>query len=201
LLVGWAGVVVAGYALRLPVSYQHGRYTMPVIPALLVVGAGGLQAVVRPRAVGRWVRVLSSTALVAPAAVALAFLAQGSTLFAADVAIIETEMVAAARWVASQTPPTARIAAHDIGALGYYAPDRPLLDLAGLVSPEVVPFIRDEAQLADWLAQQEADYLVTFSGWYPRLVAEPGVRLVFATGAPYSPAAGGENMAVYVWPE
>ena len=47
--------------------------------------------------------------------------------------------------MAHNTPPDALIAAHDIGAVGYFG-QRRLLDLAGLVSPEVIPFIRDEAQ-------------------------------------------------------
>jgi len=71
--------------------------------------------------------------------------------------------------------------------------------MAGLVSPEVIPFIRDEPQLSAWLDRSGADYLETFPGWYPSLTAARRERQVFVTNAPYSPAAGGENMAVYVW--
>jgi hypothetical protein len=39
--------------------------------------------------------------------------------------------------------------------------------------------------------------LVTFPGWYPALTA--GRLPLFVTGAPYSLAAGGENMAAYSW--
>jgi hypothetical protein len=201
LLLGWALALALAYGLRLPVNYQYGRYVMPIIPALILAGTAGMAQLLRPGAARFWPRVLSRAALIAPAALALAFLATGSTLLARDVAIIETEMVVAARWIAGETAPGARLAAHDIGALGYFAPGRPLLDLAGLVSPEVVPFIRDEARLAAWLSEQGADYLVAFPGWYPALVSQPGVRRVFSTGAVYSPAAGGENMAVFVWPK
>ena len=45
-------------------------------------------------------------------------------------------------------------------------------DLAGLISPEVIPFIRDEARLFNWLQTQGAHYLVTFPGWYPQLVTK-----------------------------
>jgi hypothetical protein len=115
-----------------------------------------------------------------------------------DVQVIETEMVATARWVRANTEPAALIAAHDIGALGYFG-GRRLLDLAGLVSPEVIPFIRDEARLSAWLDEMGADYLVTFPAWYPALVLDPKAEQVFVTAAPYSPAAGGQNMAVYAW--
>ncbi len=90
------------------------------------------------------------------------------------------------------------MAAHDIGALGYFG-GRRVLDLAGLVTPDVVPFIRDESRLRLWLDERQADYLMTFPGWYPGLVQALAVGPVYVTGAPYSPAAGGENMAVYRW--
>jgi DNA-binding LacI/PurR family transcriptional regulator len=56
----------------------------------------------------------------------------GAAAFAADVAIINSEMVAVAQWLERNTPPDALIAAHDIGAIGYFT-GRPLLDLAGLI--------------------------------------------------------------------
>ncbi len=88
------------------------------------------------------------------------------------------------------------VAAHDIGALGYFDHHR-LIDLAGLVSPEVVPFIRDEARLAKFLDRQGADYLVAFPAFYPDLTraSEP----VFTSGGSFAPAIGEQNMTVYLW--
>ncbi len=37
----WAGAYIGAYAFRLPVTYQHGRYAIPTIPILLVVGSRG----------------------------------------------------------------------------------------------------------------------------------------------------------------
>jgi hypothetical protein len=125
-----------------------------------------------------------------------AFLIQGGLTYSEDVAIIQSEMVPAARWIAQNTPPDALIAAHDIGALGYYG-ERKILDLAGLISPEVIPFIRDEPRLADYLDQRGAAYLVTFPNWYPLLTQRGPV--MFVTGGVVSPRVGGENMAIYRW--
>jgi hypothetical protein len=122
----------------------------------------------------------------------------GAAAYRRDVQIIESEMVAAARWVAVNAPPGSLVAAHDIGALGYFG-GRELLDLAGLVSPDVIPFMRDEVRLRDWLNAEGAALLVTFPGWYPALVQSPEAEPLYATGAPFSPAAGGENMTVYRW--
>jgi len=113
------------------------------------------------------------------------------------VAIIDTEMVATSRWIAANTPAGAVIGAHDIGALGYFGNHR-ILDLAGLVSPDVIPFIRDETALGNYLTQHGASFLMTFPGWYPKLVQNR--QVLFQTSGKFSPSAGGENMSVFQWP-
>lgn len=192
----WIGLHWGAYAIRLPVVYQHGRYGMPTIAVLLVLGVEGAAAWVGSGARSPLRRVVGRAWVASALAVASVFWWLGGTGYAVDVSIIESEMVAAARWIAGHTEPEARVAAHDIGALGYFG-DREILDLAGLASPEVIPFLRDEGRLADYLNEQAADYLMTFPGWYPELTAR--AEAIFATGARYSPAAGGENMVVYRW--
>jgi hypothetical protein len=81
--------------------------------------------------------------------------------------------------------------------MGYFGGHN-LVDLAGLVSPEVIPFLRDDELLAAYLNRQGVSYLVAFPDWYPKLTAN--LALVFTTGAPYSRAFGEQNMAVYLWP-
>jgi hypothetical protein len=184
------------YALRLPVTYQHGRYVMPAMPAYFTWGLAGLIGWVQLASAISWRRVLSRAWVLATTLVLAAFWVVGARAYAYDVAIIESEMVAAARWLAANTAPNALVAAHDIGALGYFA-QRNLLDLAGLVSPEVIPFIRDEPRLAAFLSDRHADYLVTFPDWYPQLVRH--ARMVYSTGGSFSPMMGGENMTVYQW--
>jgi hypothetical protein len=129
--------------------------------------------------------------------VAVVFWVVGGRAYAQDVAIIESEMVSAARWVAINTEPQALVAAHDIGALGYFG-GRRVLDLAGLVSPEVIGILRDEDALAELMNRRQADYLVSFPGWYPVLTRD--LVQVFNTEGRFSPSSGGENMAVFSWP-
>ncbi|MGC8838799.1 MAG: hypothetical protein ACP5UM_10325, partial [Anaerolineae bacterium] len=64
-------------------------------------------------------------------------------------------------------------------------------------SPEVIPFIRDEDALLQYILARGADYLATFPSWYPRMVQDPRLQPIFQTGAPWAPLLGGENMAVY----
>lgn len=197
LFLWWAGYTLI-YALRLPVTYQHGRYLMPAMPVYFLLGLSGLvsaERALRAR-VPRWGLVVSKAWLLSVVLVWLAFFGLGAYAYAQDVAIIETEMVDTARWVAQNTNPGDLIAAHDIGALGYFG-GRRLLDLAGLISPEVIPYIRDEEKLADALDAGAVKYLMTFPNWYPQLV-ERGVPVYLSQGK-YAPALGGENMVVYRW--
>lgn len=185
------------YAWRLPVTYQHGRYIIPAMPVFFCLGWVGLWTWLRIDEKTILRRVLGRGWALAAGLVLAGFWLQGAQAYARDVAVIETEMVAASLWINENTPSEARIAAHDIGALGYFT-RRPLLDLAGLVSPEVIPFIRDETRLAQYMDAQGAAYLVTFPGWYPQLVG--GREALYSSGGSFSPALGGENMHVYRWP-
>lgn len=193
--LGWWAATVVLYATRLPVTYQHGRYEMPVIPVLLVYGAPGTLALISA-AKSRVGRILSRALALAACAVLLAFAVVGARAYLADVRIIDTEMVDVARWLDANTPQDAVIAVHDIGAVGYFTRRR-LVDLAGLVSPEVVPFIRDEGRLYEYIRARGASYLVTFPSWYPQMTARPDVVMVYQTRAPWAVLAGGDNMAVY----
>lgn len=192
----WVAGYLGTYALRLPVTYQHGRYAIPVIPILIVIGIDGLLSWTDFETANIARRIVSRAWLLLSLAILVSFWVIGASAYAKDVAIIETEMVRPAKWIAENTDGDALIAAHDIGALGYFG-QRDILDLAGLVSPEVIPFIRDEAMLADYIDQQGANYLMTFPGWYPYLSTIG--ELVYQTDRHFSPQAGGENMAIYRW--
>lgn len=194
----WALGYIGLYALRLPVTYQHGRYLIPAMPVLFLWGLAGLLEMMQDTDRHLWGRVILRSWALTLGVVLLLFYALGGRAYGRDVAVIESEMVAAAHWVNAHTPRGSLVAAHDIGALGYFG-ERDLLDLAGLVSPEVIPFIRDEVQLAAYLNERGAEYLITFPDWYPDLVLCGEV--VYVTGGEFAPAQGGENMTVYRWHE
>jgi hypothetical protein len=203
-LTWWAAYHLL-YALRLPVSYQHGRYLMPVLPILLAYGLLGTAHWLR-----RWrvfhtdgpavTRVLGRALALALAVLFLAFLLLGARAYTDDTCIIQCEMVDVALWLRDHTPPGALVAAHDIGAIGYFS-QRPLLDLAGLVTPQVIPVMRDEERLLEFILEQDARYLVTFPSWYPAMiaegVAEGHLEFVIQTNCPVTRQKGGDNMAVY----
>jgi hypothetical protein len=192
--VWYVGYLVL-YAWRLPVTYQYGRYVMPAMPIFFLLGLYGL--VEFSSLHGQyWRWIISVSWRMAAGGVLLIFWVPGALHYAQDVAFIESEMVATAKWVSADIPPNALIAAHDIGALGYYGGHN-LVDLAGLISPEVIPFLRNEDRIAAYLNQRGVAYLVTFPDWYQHLTS--GLSPVFTTNAPYAPAFGQGNMTVYRW--
>ncbi|MBI5651716.1 MAG: hypothetical protein HZC40_14925 [Chloroflexi bacterium] len=190
--VAWIVILPALYASRLPVTYQHGRYEMPVIPFIAIYGIVGtveLFARIRLR-VAR--RVCGATI----AATLIAFWLIGANAYANDVAFIDCEMVQSARWIADSAPRDARVAAHDIGALGYLY-DQPFIDLAGLVTPQVIPFLRDEGRLRDYLFSRQTTHAIFFPDWYPALARDSRFVPVFQTNCALTRELGGMNMMIY----
>jgi hypothetical protein len=192
----WLVGFVFIYAFRLPVTYQHGRYIIPAMPVYFLLAFFGMISWFKVREPAFRRRIIGRVWVVSCGAVLWGFLILGARTYAKDVALIDSEMVVTSRWISENTEPDAVIAAHDIGALGFFG-NRSILDLAGLVTPEVIPFIRDESRIAVFMDEYGADHLMSFPGWYPELI-KLGSPL-YCTEGNISPTQGGENMCVYRW--
>ncbi|MBI2759407.1 MAG: hypothetical protein HYX49_12120 [Chloroflexi bacterium] len=192
----WCAGYLLLYILRLP-AYQHGRYLMPAMPIFFLFGLLAYLEFQKSVFFGRFHWMVKTAWQFSLILVVLAFVGLGARAYGEDVGLIESEMVATAKWVAQNIPQDAVIAAHDIGALGYFD-NHTLVDLAGLISPEVVPFIRDETRLAGFLNQRGVDYLIAFPAFYPELTRT--ARPIFVSGGKFAPAIGEKNMTVYDWP-
>ena len=184
------------YAIRLPVIYQHGRYVIPAVPLFVFLGFAGFYLLISGLKIEptKWLVSRVWGGLI------IGFLAlfwiMGMQSYLDDVALIDGEMVTVASWLEVNTSEDDLIAAHDIGAIGYFS-QRRIVDLAGLVSPEVIPFIRDEIALISYLDKVCPNYLVTFPDWYLLLpeLGEP----VYQTETKVTRDLGGENMLIYRW--
>lgn len=192
----WTGIIGI-YSVNLPVTYQHGRYLIPSMLAFYLISLISMDSILKwlKTKNGKW-QLLSLLWICCIGSVQISFLILGASTYANDVAIIETEMVDSAKWIASNTEDDALIAAHDIGALGYFS-GRQIVDLAGLIDPNVIPIIRDEEALESYLNERDVDYVLTFPTWYTNLVKNK--KTVYITGATFAPISGGENMQVYKW--
>jgi hypothetical protein len=183
------------YISRLPV-YHHGRYIMPAMPIFFLFGLLAFAEFDKGKMFGRFHWIAQTVWRGSIVMLTIGFIFLGARSYALDVAVIESEMVVTAKWVAENLPADAIIAAHDIGALGYFD-NHELIDLAGLVSPEVIPFIRDEVRIASFLNEKRADYLIAFPDFYPLL--SQNSEIVFQTDGEFTRFFEYVNMEVYRW--
>jgi hypothetical protein len=74
-----------------------------------------------------------------------------------------------------------------------------MIDLAGLITPDVVPFIRNTAGLREYLDAKSADYLIVFPGQYPALVGDR--QTLFSSGSRFDLLKFDDHIQVYRWSE
>lgn len=171
----WSIAHIALYAARLPASYQHGRYVMPALPPLVFAGTIGLLWLLRlpsnrksklPNRQSMVVRIVLRVLAISYIVVSLSFLFLGMNAYTNDVAVINTEMIAAAEYIQANIPEDELLAIHDIGAVGYFAP-RFIIDIAGLVSPDIIPIVANPDALWQYLEESGAVYLMAFPDQIP----------------------------------
>jgi len=208
-------------------GFQEGRYSIHLLPLAFVVLAvvagavvtgtvvagtasqpwtvGGLRKVrdgsdtPGQPAAGRssrraWVRV----AVVAYLAAAAVTLVPAAERYGWAVQNINAMQVHLGRWVDAHLPKNARIAVNDIGAIGYFS-RREILDLMGLVTPEIIPYRRQgEAGVLRYLLETCPDHVIIFPAWFPRL-ASSGALLepVYRVHLERNEVAGAPEMVVY----
>jgi hypothetical protein len=196
------GLLPAAWLVGLPLAYavissssgdtvagNFGRYFFPLFPVLVIVGVLGLERVAesleRGMKIGA-VRVpLRALLLVLLLWPTVAALVRGGQRYVQNVVNVQDSDVRAARWLSGRLAPEAVLAVNDIGAFGYFLPNR-ILDLAGIAHPEARRY-RVEAAAAGrpaaegtlrFLEERQPDYLVVFPQWFPSL---------FAEGSPFQP--------------
>ena len=197
----WSLALIALYAERLPAWDQHGRYVIPALPAFIVMGVVGTIWLMRWSNRSFLARITVRVLALSTIVVYLIFAVWGIQIYRVDVAIIDGEMVAAAHWIRDNLPEDELLAIHDIGAVGYFAP-RPMLDVAGLVSPEVIPLIDNPDAMWSYLRDNGADYFFGFPDQIPgRNPDDPRLCFVYSTDAKITQQIGQPNMALYrlVW--
>jgi hypothetical protein len=189
-----APAVFAAIAPALSVPLQEGRYVAHAMALTFVTAATGFEAL-RRAAHPRWPLLLI-------ACVALARLAAQDVTFANRHALMVDNItrmhLSLGGWLREHSRPDATVALNDIGGIAW-ASGRRVIDLEGLVTPEILPYKRPGARLR-FLEQTRPDYLVIFPEWYPDLVARSDLfREVHRVTVPRRSAAH-DTMIVYATP-
>lgn len=199
----WAPGLVAAYALLardggpVPVG-NFGRYLFPLLPIAALFGLAGLADVLAEK------RARLTAAVVLSLAQA-GLLAGSPALYVHTVADVTATDVAAARWLAENAAPDHLVAAQDVGAVGYLAPQR-ILGLVGIVEPEVRRVLATddgthwEERLLRWLDRRRPDLLVVFRRSYPMLTSREDFRVLARFERPENRTMAGPELLVLATP-
>lgn len=153
--------------------WHHGRYTMPLIPLQMVLTAVGCHWLWQRYAPanGRWQPYAWGVACFALLlGASWQFHPWARMLGQNSQEILEID-VALGEWLAQNTPPDALIAVDDIGAIAFLS-QRRIVDVNGLVSPEMWPAVAQpiglarDIQLTYLLSQAQPDYVAVFPLWH-----------------------------------
>jgi hypothetical protein len=113
-----------------------------------------------------------------------------------------------ALWLRDRLPGESVLAVQDIGALGFFLPQR-LVDVSGIVSPRVQTLVREASSPDDpfgaagmrrFLEETRPDYLVAYPAWYPALVAGAGFAPVHSVKIDANITMAGDELVLYATP-
>jgi tetratricopeptide (TPR) repeat protein len=168
----FALALVFVYWFKMPYAHRFGRYMIPVIPFFILVSGigfrdlfklGGTYFKNRNFAIGLYLIV---------SAIILFYSVKGyyenKNEYAENCKYISDRQVAAALWIKNNTNENDIIATHDVGAIGYYC-GRKIVDVAGLVTPELITKINDKnynSFLTEYLKKSGVTYLAFLREWY-----------------------------------
>jgi hypothetical protein len=193
-------------------AFQEGRYSIQLLPLVFLLAAIGLEGAGAPLQTAPFARGATGVhptrgtyrgawrwgARVALLLFALVPLARAADRYAWAVQNINAMQVHLGRWVERHVPPTSRIALNDIGAIAYFS-RRPVIDLMGLVTPDIIPYRRQgEAGVIRYVAEHCPDYVIVFPAWFPELTARAEVLApVYRVRLERNEVAGASEMVVY----
>jgi len=189
-------------------AFHEQRYVAPIVAVFLVSGCAGLETL--PRRPGS--PLLRVAAIVLVALLSARGTWQGMQRYALEVKNITEMQVRVGRWLTGRPGGPQTIATNDIGAIGFFT-GAPILDLTGLASPEVMPYLRrparqgganrgwngaSEAGLLEFLRVRRPVYVALFPSWYPSRFFREGLgREVFRVDLHDNVICGDRTMIVY----
>jgi len=196
--LGVVGLVLLAHPLAMAVlapyrgpGFQEGRYSIHLLPVGLLMLAVAL---------GPWEGHARAAWLVRVVylAVALVTLAPAVDRYAWGVQNINAMQVHLGRWVDAHLPRSATLAVNDIGAIAYFS-RRPVIDLMGLVTPEIRPYRRaGEAGVLRFVAERCPDFVIVFPTWFPELTARRELLTpIYRVRLERNEVSGGPEMVVY----
>jgi hypothetical protein len=200
----WIILLPVVSAFLTPNWRHHGRYLMPIIPFINLAAIDILQKLfiylerTKPHLLKYKKAIVTVTVFMSVVGMGLY-----GYLLGMNVDNINDQQVNIANWVNENIPNENILAVNDIGAITYLA-GRKIIDMEGLVTPEMLKFRRlrleyQDPQVMKFLKQNGVNYLIIYPEWYKYLMMYYSSALdkVYSAKLNNNTICGGDEMFVF----
>ena len=170
--LAWSIGMILAYWWKLPYLYQYGRYLMPILPFVFLLAVAGVEevgsiagAMVKPLRSERVKTLFTATVLLVMVGITAGNTWERREYYASTCRYITERQVATAFWIRDHLPKDVVVATHDVGALAYYS-GRRIVDMVGLISPEMIDYIGRLDKLLEYLRRQKVTHLAVLRSWF-----------------------------------
>jgi hypothetical protein len=145
-----------------PQFRHHGRYFFPVFPVLIILGT---LTAAKIFSFSSWKK---KTIYVQSTFIIIGIIGgwRGILLSSESLRNINDQHLAVASWINENVSANDKIAVHDVGAIGYFT-KRQIIDLTGLVSPELFPLQHDQSLVWKEARRQGANLFIIYTRLNP----------------------------------
>ncbi|HZK76349.1 MAG TPA: hypothetical protein VFD13_05515 [Candidatus Kapabacteria bacterium] len=154
-----------------PQFRQSGRYFFPVIPLLIILAIAAWKMMGQIGRMGRMVAVLIVLSGIIETA-------RWAMIAGESVRNINDQHLAVVGWLRQNTQPSDTLAVDDVGAIGYFL-NTPVIDLTGLMTPEIWPLQHDQDSVWRTAREMGANLFVIYRRLNPTFYEAHKDSLVF----------------------
>jgi len=132
--LSWFLVGTLSAATLITATWHVGRYQVPFVPIVVVLGTCGLAALEK-RLRGTWKPIIMGAASLFLVVTSATSTVQAQRLYRRAVHTVAHQQLPLANWLRENLPPEARVGVHDAGSLRYVS-GQSIYDLIGLTTPD-----------------------------------------------------------------
>ena len=169
------------FLFYLPLLYHFGRYVFPLVPLMFIGSAYSLGQILEKFGKagplgGRLVKGAVVLVIAAAGVISVLHFSEGKKVYAFECRQFLNRHVKMAYWIKDNVPVNSRVAAHDVGAVGFIS-GRRILDLVGLLDSRAIGISRSPEKIKSYLDASGCDYVAVLNSWF----AVEGGELLFET--------------------
>jgi tetratricopeptide (TPR) repeat protein len=170
---------IFAYWYELPYAGLNDRYLIPLVPFYIIISMSGFyyllfifEKYLKHKGIGNLAFYFLFLLIFYYSGIDLK---SSLFLFTEKSDYIERTHIRPAKWILNNTDPRDIIATHEIGAIGFYS-DRKIIDIAGLVTPELISQLPDKnymLMMRQYLDKKNVKYFAALNSWCRVVNANP----------------------------